>query len=195
MSTPADQRIGMVLKRAEQAMLRAKSAALKPVGLTLAQYVALAELDRQPGITGAALARASLVTPQAMMVVLKSLEEQGLIVRSPHPRHPNVLELHITDAGCEVLNAARHRVEPVERRVTDTFSPEELEVLGSLLTRWIEALDGEQPPQDTSRSPAGLPLPRRPGRSGCCQPAGRPSRQPQVLSDLDGGSRGDCIRM
>jgi DNA-binding MarR family transcriptional regulator len=75
----------------------------------MAQYVAL---GRQPGITGATLARACLVTPQAMMVVLKSLEEQGLIVRSPHPRHPNVLELHITDAGCEVLDAARHRVEP-----------------------------------------------------------------------------------
>jgi DNA-binding MarR family transcriptional regulator len=142
MPAPAGQRIGMVLKRAEQAMLRAKSAALKPAGLTLAQYVALAELDRQPGITGAALARASLVTPQAMMVVLKSLEEQGLIVRSPHPRHPNVLELHITDAGREALDAARHCVEPVERRVKDAFSPAELEALGALLTRWIDALDG-----------------------------------------------------
>jgi DNA-binding MarR family transcriptional regulator len=143
MSTPAGQRTGMVLKRAEQAMLRAKSAALKPAGLTLAQYVALAELDRQPGITGAALARACLVTPQAMMVVLKSLEEQGLIVRSPHPRHPIVLELHITDAGCEVLDAARHRAEPVERRVTDAFSPDELQALAALLTRWTEALDGD----------------------------------------------------
>jgi DNA-binding MarR family transcriptional regulator len=143
MSTPAGQRIGIVLKRAEQAMLRAKSAALKPAGLTLAQYVALAELDRQPGITGATLARACLVTPQAMMVVLKSLEEQGLIVRSPHPRHPNVLELHITDAGFEVLDAGRRRAEPVERRVTDTFSPEELQALAALLTRWIQALDGD----------------------------------------------------
>jgi DNA-binding MarR family transcriptional regulator len=143
MSTPAGQRLGMVLKRAEQAMLRAKSAALKPVGLTLGQYVALVELDRQPGITGAALARASMVTPQAMMVVLKSLEEQGLIVRSPHPRHPNVLELHITDPGREALDTARHRVEPVERCVTDAFSPQELEVLGALLTRWTEALDGD----------------------------------------------------
>jgi len=143
MATPADQRIGMVLKRAEQAMLRAKSAALKPAGLTLAQYVALAELGRQPGITGATLARACLVTPQAMMVVLKSLEEQGLIVRSPHPRHPNVLELHVTAAGGEVLDTARHRVEPVERRVTDTFSPGELEALGALLTRWTEALEGD----------------------------------------------------
>jgi DNA-binding MarR family transcriptional regulator len=143
MSTPADQRIGMVLKRAEQAMLRAKSAALKAAGLTLAQYVALTELDRQPGITGAALARASLVTPQAMMVVLKSLEEQGLIVRTPHPRHPNVLELHVTDPGREVLDTARHRVDPVERRVADAFLPGELDVLGALLTRWTEALDGD----------------------------------------------------
>lgn len=131
----------MVLKRAEQTLLRAKSAALQPVGVTLAQYVALAELDRHPGVTGATLARASLVTPQAMMVVLKSLEEQGLIVRSPHARHPNVLELHITNAGREALESARQRVEPVERRIIDAFSPEELDVLGALLTRWIEALE------------------------------------------------------
>ena len=132
----------MVLKRAEQAMVRAKSAALKPAGLTLGQYVALAELSRQPGITGAALARACLVTPQAMMVVLKSLEEQGLIVRTPHPRHPNVLELHVTDPGREALDTARHCVEPVEQRITGTFPPEELEVLGALLLRWTEALEG-----------------------------------------------------
>jgi DNA-binding MarR family transcriptional regulator len=132
-----------VLKRAEQALLQAKSAALKPAGLTLAQYVALAELHQQPGVTGASLARASLVTPQAMMVVLKSLEEQGLIARSPHPRHPNVLELHMTDAGREALDQGRQRVEPLERRVLGAFSPEELEILAALLTRWIEAAEAD----------------------------------------------------
>ena len=132
-----------MLKRAEQALLQAKSAALKPAGLTLAQYVALAELHQQPGVTGASLARASLVTPQAMMVVLKSLEEQGLIARSPHPRHPNVLELHMTDAGREALDQGRQRVEPLERRVLGAFSPEELEILAALLTRWIEAAEAD----------------------------------------------------
>lgn len=133
----------MVLKRAEQAMLQAKSAALRPVGLTLAQYVALSELARQPGITGASLARASLVTPQAMMVVLKSLEDQGLITRAPHERHANVLEVHMTDAGREALSAARERVEPVERRMVAAFSREELELLNALLTRWIAAAEAE----------------------------------------------------
>jgi DNA-binding MarR family transcriptional regulator len=140
-SIPADQRLGMILKRAEQAMLRAKSAVLKPVGLTLAQYVALVELDRQPGITAASLARTCLVTPQAMMVVLKTMEEQGLVSRSAHARHPNVLELRITDVGREALHAARERVLPVERRVLDAFSSKELEALRALLCRFIEAFD------------------------------------------------------
>jgi DNA-binding MarR family transcriptional regulator len=131
----------MLVKRAEQAMLRAKNAALKPAGLTLAQYVALVELDLQPGITGASLARASLVTPQAMMVVLKSLEDQGLISRRSHPRHANVLELHLTDAGREALSAARERVEPLERRVLAALSADEQTALATLLGRWIDALE------------------------------------------------------
>jgi len=142
-SHASDQRLGMILKRAEQAMLRAKSVVLKPVGLTLAQYVALTELDRQPGITAATLSRACLVTPQAMMVVLKTMEEQGLVTRSAHERHPNVLELQITDVGREALHLARERVEPVERRIAEAFSHKDLEDLGALLTRFIEALDAE----------------------------------------------------
>ena len=112
----------MLVKRAEQAMVRTKSAALKAVGLTPSQYVALFELDRQPGITAATLARACLVTPQAMMILLKTMEQQGLITRSSHPRHPSVLELHMTEVGREALHAARERVDPIERRDHDYFA-------------------------------------------------------------------------
>jgi DNA-binding MarR family transcriptional regulator len=136
-----DQGLGRILKRAEQAMVRAKSATLKPVGLTLAQYVALFELNQQQGITAATLARTCLVTPQAMMIVLKTMEEQGLVARSPHPRHQNVLELHITDVGHEALHAARERVQPVEQRVTDAFSTKEAETLRALLLRLAEAFE------------------------------------------------------
>jgi DNA-binding MarR family transcriptional regulator len=137
----AEQSPGVVLKRAEQSMVRAKSAALKPAGLTLAQYVALGELDRQPGVTAAALARACLVTPQAMMIVLKGLEDQGLIVRSPHSRHANVLELHLTKPGREALQAGREQVQPIEKRILDAFSSRELQTLRKLLERWSEAAE------------------------------------------------------
>ena len=102
-ATAEEPRLGMLVKRAEQAMVRTKSVALKLVGLTPAQYVALVELEQQPGITAASLARACLVTPQAMMILLKTMDQQGLITRSAHARHPNVLELHMTDVGREAL--------------------------------------------------------------------------------------------
>ncbi len=139
--TNGKPRLGMLVKRAEQAMIRAKSAALKFVGLTPAQYVALVELDQQPGITAATLARACLVTPQAMMILLKTMEQQGLILRSSHPRHPNVLDLRMTDVGREALAAARERVDPIEQTVLDSFSAKELVVFHGLLSRFIDGFD------------------------------------------------------
>ena len=135
----------MLVKRAEQAMVRAKSAALKSVGLSPSQYVALFELDERPGITAATLARACLVTPQAMMILLKTMEQQGLITRSSHPRHPNVLELHMTEVGREALHTARERVDPIERRVFGVFSPKELVAFREFLSRFIEAFGGSDP--------------------------------------------------
>jgi DNA-binding MarR family transcriptional regulator len=140
-SSSEEPRLGMLVKRAEQAMIRAKSVALKFVGLTPAQYVALVELDQQPGITAATLARACLVTPQAMMILLKAMEQQGLISRSSHPRHANVLELHMTDVGREALQAARERVDPIEQRVLDVFSARDLAVFRGLLSRFIDAFE------------------------------------------------------
>jgi DNA-binding MarR family transcriptional regulator len=133
----------MSVKRAEQAMVRAKSAALKPVGLSPSQYVALFELDKQSGITAATLARACLVTPQAMMILLKTMEQQGLITRSSHPRHPNVLELHMTEVGREALQAARERVDPIERRVFGVFTPNDLAAFRGFLLRFIAAFEEE----------------------------------------------------
>jgi DNA-binding MarR family transcriptional regulator len=139
-----EQSLGRLVKRAEQAMLRSKTAALKPVGLTLAQYVALAELELKPGITAATLARACFVSPQAMMILLKSMEQQGLIARRPHPRHANVLELHVTEVGREALHAGRTYVAPVEKRIFAAFSKQELEMFGVFLSRFVDAIDAAQ---------------------------------------------------
>jgi DNA-binding MarR family transcriptional regulator len=135
------ERLGMLVKRAEQAMVRTKSMALKFVGLTPSQYVALVELEQQPGVTAASLARACLVTPQAMMILLKTMDQQGLITRSAHPRHPNVLELHMTDVGREALREARERVDPIEQRVFSGFSTRDLAAFREYLSRFIEAFE------------------------------------------------------
>ncbi len=140
-----DQSLGKLVRRAEQAMVRAKGAAVKPVGLTLAQFVTLAELDQQEGVTAASLARGCEVSPQAMMILLKSMEQQGLITRRVHPRHPNVLELHITDVGREALAGARELMAPFDRVIGESFSERELMTLRVLLGRFIDAMDESAP--------------------------------------------------
>ncbi|MFD4524048.1 MarR family winged helix-turn-helix transcriptional regulator [Streptomyces sp. NPDC058470] len=137
---PPEDRLGLDIKRAEQELIAAKSAAVKTVGLTVPQYAALLGLNGSPGISAAALARACLVTPQAMNVVLKNLHERGLVARTPHPWHGNVLHTQLTREGIEAFEAADVRAVEIERRISGAFSPEERELLRSLLTRAVSAI-------------------------------------------------------
>jgi DNA-binding MarR family transcriptional regulator len=137
------QSLGVLLKRAEQAMLKSKNTALKPIGLTLAQYVALSELEAQQGITAATLARACFVSPQAMMILLKTMEQQGLIERRAHPRHPNVLELNLTQVGREAFHAGRARMAPLEKRISDAFTDKELRSFRASLAAFISATEAD----------------------------------------------------
>ncbi|OKJ04234.1 MarR family transcriptional regulator [Streptomyces sp. CB01249] len=136
----AGERLGLDIKRAEQALMAAKSAALKDAELTVAQYAALLALSANPGISGAALARECLVTPQAMAGVLKHLEERGLIARSAHPYHQKMLETRLTDAGTETLRLADERAVRIERRIADALTPEERDTLRDLLARSVTAI-------------------------------------------------------
>ena len=140
MGMPPDQRLGMDLKRVEQELMAAKHAAVKVAGLTVPQYAALYGLADKPGISGAALARACAVTPQAMAGVLKNLEERGLVERTPHPWHRNVLETRLTDKGRVALDAADERAVAIERRIFEAFSAEERDTLRALMARFAAAI-------------------------------------------------------
>ena len=140
MGMPAGERLGLDIKRAEQTLMAAKSAALRTANLTVAQYAALAGLAENPGISGAALARACLVTPQAIAAVLKTLEERGLVTRSAHPWHQHVLESHLTDAGLAALTVADREAVRIERRIAEAFTPKERQTLRDLLARCVTAI-------------------------------------------------------
>ncbi|WP_202869183.1 MarR family winged helix-turn-helix transcriptional regulator [Kribbella antibiotica] len=135
-----DQRLGSHLKRVEQDLQAAKTAAVRPAGLTVPQYAALFVLDEQPGISGAELARRCLVTPQTMTTILRNLEAAELIERTPHPLHRHVIETRPTPAGRKALDQADERATGVERRLAAAFTDEELDVLRGLLARVSETL-------------------------------------------------------
>ncbi|MFI7442052.1 MarR family transcriptional regulator [Nonomuraea indica] len=139
---PISERLGAHLKRTVQALDAAKHAALRPAGVTVAQYAALLHLADNPGISAAALARACGVTPPTMTTVLKNLQEQGLITRTPHEWHKNILQTRLTEKGAQVLAAADAAAVRVERGLSAEFTGDEQETLVALLSRCADFLDG-----------------------------------------------------
>ncbi|MBO1415510.1 MarR family transcriptional regulator [Streptomyces sp. FH025] len=154
---PLTERLGLHVKRVEQELMAAKHAALRPLGLTVPQYVALYTIGEHPGVSAAALARACLVTPQTIATVLTNLETKGLIARQPHPWHRKVTEVRLTDEGRDLLGRADARAVAIERRIADGFSVEERDLLIDLLARASSRLTAEpssEPPEDGSQGRA-----------------------------------------
>lgn len=141
-----DDRVGLVIKRAEQTLIRAKSQVLNPLGLTVPQYAALLALREDPGISSAELARRCLVTPQTMSTVIKNLEDKQAIGRRPHPSIGHVQQAFLTPRGEALLAEADRAAVEVERQLANSLSPPERSQLANLLERCIDALGAAQPP-------------------------------------------------
>ena len=112
-----DGRSGYLLRQAWHAFRAAMEAALREHGLSGAQYAVLSVLARDPGLSGADLARACNTTPQAMNGVVATLERDGLVARRPHPTHGRILQVTLTDEGARRLDAAT----PAVRRLEDVI--------------------------------------------------------------------------
>jgi DNA-binding MarR family transcriptional regulator len=126
-------RSGYLLRQAWAEFRGAMEDALRDHGLTAPQYVALSVLARDPGISGADLARACITTPQAMNGVIGTLEREGLVERHPHPTHGRILQIEPTDEGRRRIGAADPAVRALEEAIEDGFSAEELSVIKAWL--------------------------------------------------------------
>jgi DNA-binding MarR family transcriptional regulator len=137
-----EDRIGGDIKRAEQELMAAKTAAVKPAGLTVPQYSALLALRDYPGAPAAELARVCLVTPQTMTTILQNLVAMGLVERTPHQWQRNVLENRLTETGQATFRKADKGAVAVEQKLADAFTEEERTQLRALLQRCSEVLSG-----------------------------------------------------
>ncbi|MGR6916120.1 MarR family winged helix-turn-helix transcriptional regulator [[Actinomadura] parvosata] len=134
--------VGYQLKRVQAALRAAMDAALRAHGLTTPQYACLEMLGHRPELSNAELARGAFVTRQSMNVVLRNLEEAGLVSRPATAPSGRALPTRLTEAGEGVLEAARADVLAVERRMTAGLDRAQAEVLLRQLDDMAEALAG-----------------------------------------------------
>lgn len=114
--------------------------ALRPIGLTAAQWRVLDAALATPGSSSADLARTAGIAAQSMQALVAMLEGEGLLVRQPHPVHGRILQIHVANAGEIRHQQGVAAIEAVADRCFATFSGDELSDLEQLLARALGAI-------------------------------------------------------
>jgi DNA-binding MarR family transcriptional regulator len=130
-----------LLRQAWQALSGAMDVALRPHGLSGPQYGVLSVLAREPGASGADLARACHTTPQAMNGVLATLEREALIKRRPHPTHGRILQATLTSEGQRRLEAAHPTVRALRGAIERDFTSDEIATVKTWLVATAQRLE------------------------------------------------------
>src|SRR4051794_2782082 len=134
-------RTGYLLRQASYVFRRAMDNELRRHGLSGAQYAALSVLARDPGMSGADLARACNTTPQAMNGVLVALDRDGLVERRPHPTRGRIVQLTLTRKGQRRLDAATPAVRALEDDIEAGLKGRELKSVKTWLVTAAERLE------------------------------------------------------
>jgi DNA-binding MarR family transcriptional regulator len=109
--------LAYLLRQAQAASRLTMERALADLGVTPPQFVVLTMLRAYPGLSGADLARVALLTPQTVGVIIRNLERDGAIRKTPHPVHGRVLMWTLTRRGATLLDKCRRHVQALERRL------------------------------------------------------------------------------
>ncbi|CAN5118254.1 MarR family transcriptional regulator [soil metagenome] len=152
MTEPTPQ-VGYLLKKAQAVLHTRMEDALRPLGLSVSQYVCLHLLQQQPGISASELARSAFVTRQSMSTLLQTLLERELVNRADRALTGRALPAALTTAGSQVLRRAEVLVDQVEHQMLASLGAEDRRDLGRALIACIDAL---------SVPPRPLPLPTSP---------------------------------
>ena len=132
---------GYLVKRVQQGLRRRCDAALKPTGLSMAQYAILRALHDHPDASAAELARLCFVTRQSLRDVLSGLRTAGLVVSSDTPGRGRARSLQLTPGGLQRLEDSHAAVEGVEADMLRGISPAVHGEFASLLLRCAENLE------------------------------------------------------
>ena len=117
-----DAPLGYLLYRVAAVLRPEASAALRPLGLTLPEFVCLRIISLFPGLSSAELSRHTNVTPQAMNTVLRRLEDTGAVERPESVSSGRALPATLTGQGRALLKRAEGAVRAADGRILAKLS-------------------------------------------------------------------------
>jgi DNA-binding MarR family transcriptional regulator len=126
--------IAYQLRVAEQLITKTFERQLRQAGVesSFASLAVLQVLADGRRLSGAELARASLVTPQTMNGVLRVMESQGLVLEGADPDSARRRLWSITKKGCATLSAAQAVLWPFLERMDAALGADKKVVMTAL---------------------------------------------------------------
>lgn len=112
--------------------------------LSFAHAMLMMSLAREPGLSGAQVARRQQVTAQTMNVLLRNLESAGFAVREPNPENRRADRWFVTHDGLRHLEQGRLIADEVMRKMLVPLTAKDTDRLCELLQRCAMALHGIQ---------------------------------------------------
>ena len=137
-----EEEIGYLLKRLMHVFRHVLELRLRrSAEISFAHLVTLDQIQAEPVVAGAQLARRLLVTAQTMTELLKRLEREGSIERRPDPNNRRADRWYIQPAGHERLLTGRQVGGPVMTQMLSLLSAHEVSELRGYLERCVEGLE------------------------------------------------------
>jgi|ERR1700733_7153677 DNA-binding MarR family transcriptional regulator len=145
-SPEVERSVGYLVKRVQQGLRRRCDAALKPTGLSMAQYAVLRALAEHPDASAAELARLCFVTRQSLQDMLAGLRAAGLVETVDAPPRGRSRSLALTRRGSHQLTAAHDAVSAVQTAMLQGVSVSEQRSVAEVLMRCAQNVEGRENP-------------------------------------------------
>jgi DNA-binding MarR family transcriptional regulator len=134
--------VGFALRALMQTFRQSVDSTIRARGLDIsfAHGMVLKMLAREPGISGAQLARRTSVTAQSMNGLLRSMESTGMILREKHPENRRTDCWFMTRTGLRQVQQAGEIVDEIITRMLASISKADAARLTELLHECATAL-------------------------------------------------------
>jgi len=133
--------IAMGLRAAYWAMHRQTDACLARHGVTANQFVLLALLAEDDGITQQQLVRRASSDPNTIRAMLVLLESRGLVSRKQHPNDGRARNVILTHKGRQTYNKLVKESEPLREQLLAVFRLEQAGTFVRSLNQISDAME------------------------------------------------------
>jgi DNA-binding MarR family transcriptional regulator len=107
--------------------------AMRANGITATQAGVITQLRNSPGLSSSDMARRLVLTPQAVMAAVGSLEKLSLLKRADDPNHGRIRQCFLTAEGERVADACEAAAHEVEEKLLAPFDDTQRQAFAELL--------------------------------------------------------------